>query len=175
MAVNLSPLQFQSGNLQETLRTVLAETGLAPNRLQLEVTEGVLIRNVEETFAELGKCRALGIQILMDDFGTGYSSLSYFQRFCFDKVKIDKSFTQEITTSQSARAVIRAVISMSQQVGMGVVAEGVETEAQMIHLLDLGCTHVQGFLFSPAVAAGDIAQLLKAGPWLSDTDFVEAA
>ncbi len=148
VAVNLSPLQFQSGDLCATVASVLRETGLAANRLQLEVTEGLVIRDVERTFSELERLRALGIQILMDDFGVGYSSLSYFRRFPFDKVKIDRSFIDQITTSTAARAIIQAIIGLGETLGMGVVAEGVETEDQMRLLVEAGCTHLQGYLFS---------------------------
>ncbi|MDO6414251.1 EAL domain-containing protein [Sphingomonas sp. BIUV-7] len=151
VAVNLSPLQFQAGDLCATVAGILKETGLEANRLQLEVTEGLVIRDVERTFSELERLRALGIQILMDDFGVGYSSLSYFQRFPFDKVKIDKSFVDQITTSRAARAIVQAIVGLGDTLGMGVVAEGVETEDQMRLLVEAGCTHLQGYLFSPPV------------------------
>ncbi|KAK0349659.1 hypothetical protein LTR94_032175, partial [Friedmanniomyces endolithicus] len=148
VAVNLSPLQFHGGQLHETVQAVLDATGLPAHRLQLEVTEGLVIRDVERTFHELERLRALGIQILMDDFGVGYSSLSYFKRFKFDKVKIDKSFVDNVTTCRASRSIIKAVVGLSEEMEMGVVAEGVETEEQMWALIDLGCTHLQGYLFS---------------------------
>jgi diguanylate cyclase (GGDEF)-like protein len=148
VAVNLSPLQFQAGDLSVTVQKVLEDTGLAANRLQLEVTEGLVIRDVDRTFTELERLRALGIQILIDDFGVGYSSLSYFQRFPFDKVKIDKSFVDQITTSRAARAIVQAVVGLGEELGMGIVGEGVETEEQMHALVAAGCTHLQGYLFS---------------------------
>lgn len=153
VAVNLSPLQFHGGHLHETVRSVLDATGLPPHRLQLEVTEGLVIRDVERTFHELERLRALGIQILMDDFGVGYSSLSYFKRFKFDKVKIDKSFVDNVATCRASRSIIKAVVGLSEEMEMGVVAEGVETEEQMQALLELGCTHLQGYIFSKAVPA----------------------
>ncbi|WP_084455782.1 sensor domain-containing phosphodiesterase [Novosphingobium rosa] len=153
VAVNLSPLQFLSNRLIATVREALDVSGLAPQRLQLEVTEGLLIRDVDRTFAQLEQLRALGIQILIDDFGVGYSSLSYFQRFIFDKVKIDKSFINDIATSSAARAIVQAVVGLGQELGMAVVAEGVENEEQMGLLVSLGCTHLQGYLFSHPISA----------------------
>ncbi|WBO23853.1 bifunctional diguanylate cyclase/phosphodiesterase [Sphingomonas abietis] len=162
VAVNLSPLQFQSGDLSQTVESVLQDTGLAANRLQLEVTEGLVIRDVERTFMELERLRALGIQILMDDFGVGYSSLSYFQRFPFDKVKIDKSFVDHITTSRASRAIVQAVVGLGEQLGMGIVAEGVETEEQMHALVAAGCTHLQGYLFSKPLTTIEMDERLSA-------------
>ena len=164
VAVNLSPLQFQTDGLCETVRDVLAATGLAAHRLQLEVTEGLVIRDVERTFVELERLRSLGIQVLMDDFGVGYSSLSYFERFSFDKVKIDKSFVDGISSSRSSKAIVKAVIGLGQELGMGIVAEGVETEEQMHHLIELGCTHLQGFLFSQPLSASMVANSLGSIP-----------
>ncbi|WP_206239257.1 sensor domain-containing phosphodiesterase [Novosphingobium terrae] len=158
VAVNLSPLQFLSNQLIATVREALKVSGLAPQRLQLEVTEGLLIRDVERTFAQLEQLRELGIQILIDDFGVGYSSLSYFQRFIFDKVKIDKSFINDIATSSAARAIVQAVVGLGQELGMAVVAEGVENEEQMGLLVGLGCTHLQGYLFSHPISAKALAR-----------------
>ncbi|USI74629.1 EAL domain-containing protein [Sphingomonas morindae] len=160
VAVNLSPLQFQGGALCEQVRAILAETGLDPHRLQLEVTEGLVIRDVEATFHELNRLRAQGIHIHLDDFGVGYSSLGYFQRFRFDTVKIDKSFVDTIATSASARAIIGAVVGLGGALGMKVVAEGVEEAAQMELLVALGCTHLQGYLFSRPVSAEAVRALL---------------
>jgi diguanylate cyclase (GGDEF)-like protein len=162
VAVNLSPLQFQAGNLSATVQRVLQDTGFTANRLQLEVTEGLVIRDVDRTFTELERLRALGIQILMDDFGVGYSSLSYFQRFPFDKVKIDKSFVDQITTSRAARAIVHAVVGLGVELDMGIVAEGVETEEQMHALVAAGCTHLQGYLFSKPLTTAEINDGLPA-------------
>ncbi|WBO23850.1 sensor domain-containing phosphodiesterase [Sphingomonas abietis] len=164
VAVNLSPLQIQAGRLSATIREVLDQTGLPADRLQLEVTEGLVIRDVERTFIELERLRALGIQILMDDFGVGYSSLSYFERFRFDKVKIDKSFVSNLSPSQSSKAIIKAVIGLGRDLGMGIVAEGVETREQMEELVRLGCTHFQGFLFSEPLGASMIAGFSQTFP-----------
>lgn len=162
VAVNLSPLQFESDALLESVRATLADTGLQPGRLQLEVTEGLVIRDVERTFQQLEALRALGIQILIDDFGVGYSSLSYFQRFPFDKVKLDKSFIDDVETSRTARAIVTAVVGLGQALDMGVVAEGVEREAQMKILTELGCTHLQGYYFSAPLPASALRGLISA-------------
>lgn len=160
VGVNLSPLQFESGDLVETVRSVLDRTGLAPWRLQLEVTEGLVIRDVELVFSILDNLRGLGIQILMDDFGVGYSSLSYFERFPFDKVKIDKSFVSKMLESPVSAAIIEAVVGLGKRLGMGIVAEGVENEAQMQALVQIGCTHLQGYLISKPRPATDFAHIL---------------
>ncbi len=160
VAVNLSPMQFLSGKLIETVQRAIDDSGIRADRLQLEVTEGLVIRDVERTFEQLEELRALGIQILIDDFGVGYSSLSYFQRFTFDKVKIDKSFVDEIATSRAAKAIVQAVVGLGHSLDMGVVAEGIETEEQMRILIASGCTHLQGYLLSKPVSARTLQQLL---------------
>ncbi|HEY8604409.1 sensor domain-containing phosphodiesterase [Tsuneonella suprasediminis] len=160
VAVNLSPLQFHSGKLIETVGRAINDSGIRANRLQLEVTEGLVIQDVERTFQQLEELRALGIQVLIDDFGVGYSSLSYFQRFPFDKVKIDKSFVDEIATSRTAKAIVQAVVGLGSALGMGVVAEGIETEEQMRLLIAGGCTHLQGYLLSKPVSAHVLQQML---------------
>lgn len=173
VAVNLSPLQFVSGRLVDQVRHSLQASGLAPNRLQLEVTEGLVIRDVEGTFRQLEELRTLGIQVLIDDFGVGYSSLSYFERFPFDKVKIDKSFVDTITSSRASKAIVQAVVGLGNELGMGVVAEGVETEEQMHVLIKLGCTHLQGYLFGrplPSVAFRDLIAATQPGPRLQFGD-----
>jgi len=160
VAVNLSPQQFKSGDLVPTVRAALQRTGVDPQRLQLEVTERLVIENTQETFTQLEELRSLGIQILMDDFGVGHSSLSYFQMFPFDKVKIDKSFIADIESSKTARAIVEAVIGLGRQLSMGVVAEGVECEEQRDLLSDLGCTHLQGYFFGKPVPLQQVAQLV---------------
>lgn len=172
VAVNLSPLQFISGNLCQIVRNAIETFKLRADRLQLEVTERLVIRDVERTFEQLEQLRALGIQILMDDFGVGYSSLSYFQRFPFDKVKLDKSFVQEIATSREAKAIISAVIGLGDELNMGVVAEGVETEEQMRLLIANGCSYLQGYLFSRPVSSDLIAKILNCA---RDTDVSDSA
>lgn len=167
VAVNLSPLQFQSGRLCSSIKGILRDTGLAPERLQLEVTEGLLIRDVDRTFQQLEDLRALGIQILMDDFGVGYSSLSYFQRFRFDKVKIDRSFVDTAPSEVVSQAIIKAVAQVGATLNMGVVAEGVETNRQLEILADLGCTHVQGYLLSRPLPRQLVHNFLNNVSWPS--------
>lgn len=156
VAVNISPMQVHAGDLCQVVSHVLNSTGLDPQRLQLEVTEGLFLRDVDHTFRTLAQLRALGIQILMDDFGVGYSSLSYFERFRFDKVKIDQSFVRQMLSSQASSAIIQAVVGLGRKLGMGVVAEGVETAEQMTALIDAGCTHLQGYLLSKPLRKADV-------------------
>jgi diguanylate cyclase (GGDEF)-like protein/PAS domain S-box-containing protein len=148
LSVNLSPLQFMPGHLIATVERVLAETGLDAARLDLEVTEGLLIKDAETALEILAGLKALGVQISMDDFGTGYASLSYFRMFPFDKVKIDRSFVNDMMGNPQARAIIRSVIGLGQGLGMPVIAEGVETQEQFDTLRAEGCNQVQGFLIS---------------------------
>ncbi|HEX6374769.1 MAG TPA: EAL domain-containing protein [Allosphingosinicella sp.] len=148
LSVNLSPVQFTQGDLAAEIEDVLAETGLDPARLELEVTEGLLIKDAEKAIAILERVKALGVQIAMDDFGTGYSSLSYFRMFPFDKVKIDQSFIRDMIDNPQARAIIRSVIGLGRGLRMPVVAEGVETAAQLDALRVEGCDQVQGYLIS---------------------------
>lgn len=173
VAVNLSPLQFQNDRLCETVRQVLKDTGLASERLQLEVTEGLLIRDVDRTFRQLQQLRSLGIQILMDDFGVGYSSLSYFERFPFDKVKIDRTFVDTAPTSAASQAIIKAVAQLGTTLGMGVVAEGVETKEQLQLLTTYGCSHVQGYLTGrPMTPADAYDAVLTEQKTVENQDFV---
>ena len=148
LSVNLSPLQFLQADLVGAVERVLAETGLAPARLELEVTEGLLIKDANGALAILQALKALGVQISMDDFGTGYSSLSYFRMFPFDKVKIDRSFVADMILNPQARAIIRSVIGLGHGLGVPVVAEGVETPEQLDALRDEGCDQVQGYLIA---------------------------
>ncbi|HLL31878.1 MAG TPA: EAL domain-containing protein, partial [Allosphingosinicella sp.] len=148
LSVNLSPAQFTQGDLAAEVEAVLAETGLDPSRLELEITEGLLIKDSGKAILILERLKALGVQISMDDFGTGYSSLSYFRMFPFDKVKIDQSFIRDMIDNPQARAIIRSVIGLGRGLGMPVVAEGVETEAQLEALRAEGCDQVQGYWIS---------------------------
>ena len=148
IAVNLSPVQFTQGDLAAEVEAIVAETGLDPSRLDLEITEGLLIKDSDRALAILRRLQALGVKISMDDFGTGYSSLSYFRMFPFDKVKIDQSFIRDMIDNPQARAVVRSVIGLGRGLGMPVVAEGVETDAQFQALIAEGCDQVQGSLIS---------------------------
>ena len=145
IAVNLSPVQLLSGDFADDVMSVLTTAGLDPTRLELEVTEGFLIRDTTRAIDILQRLKAIGCQISMDDFGTGYSSLSYFRLFPFDKVKIDQSFIRDMANDRQARAIVQAVIGLGRGLGLSVVAEGVETEGQITMLRDEGCDQVQGY------------------------------
>ncbi|NTJ66589.1 EAL domain-containing protein [Agrobacterium rhizogenes] len=159
IAVNLSPIQFKHSDLPGLVQSVLVDTGLSPDRLELEITEGVLIADFERALATLGRLKALGARIAMDDFGTGYSSLSYLQSFPFDKIKIDQSFIRKADQSQSA-AIIRAVISLARGLDLPVIAEGVESEAQLTFLTREACNQVQGYLVGRPRPISDYARYL---------------
>ncbi|QQO34682.1 EAL domain-containing protein [Bradyrhizobium diazoefficiens] len=161
IAVNVSPVQFRSKTLALKVAAALAESGLAPGRLELEITETVLIRDDAEALTILQQLRELGVRIALDDFGTGYSSLSYLHRFPFDKIKIDRSFISDIGQSDDSSPIVQAVVHMAAARHMATTAEGVETEAQRDVLRALGCSQMQGWLFSPAVPAAKLKQLLS--------------
>jgi diguanylate cyclase (GGDEF)-like protein len=163
IAVNVSPIQFRSETLSLKVASVLSETGLDPRRLELEITEAVLIADDDAALATLNQLRALGVHIALDDFGTGYSSLQYLQRFPFDKIKIDRSFVKEVTRNSSSASIIRAVVSIAADRNMITTAEGVETLQQRETVQNLGCTQMQGFLFSAARPAQEIRALLASG------------
>jgi diguanylate cyclase (GGDEF)-like protein len=161
VAVNLSPTQFRKNrNLVEHVKSALAAAALRPGRLELEITESVLLADNELALKILVKLKELGVKIAMDDFGTGYSSLSYLRRFPFDKIKIDQSFVQDSSSADSL-AIVKAVVGLGQSLGMTTTAEGVETEAQLNMIREQGCTEVQGFLFSVPLSATSISHLLE--------------
>ena len=164
LAVNVSPIQFRSQSLSLKVAAVLAETGLDPRRLELEITEAVLIADDDAALVALNQLRALGVHIALDDFGTGYSSLQYLQRFPFDKIKIDRSFVKEVTRNSSSASIIKAVVSIAADRSMITTAEGVETLLQRETVQNLGCTQMQGYLFSAARPAHEIRTLLAACP-----------
>ena len=161
VAVNLSPVQFKSRNLVAVVEAALDESGLPPHRLELEITETVMLQDTDATLATLHKLRDLGIRVAMDDFGTGYSSLSYLRRFPFDRIKIDQSFVREMETRSDCIAIVRAVTTLGCDLGMATTAEGVETREQFDELTRAGCTEVQGYLFSPAVPVEAVPELLR--------------
>ncbi len=160
VAVNVSPVQFKSGGLVQTIIGTLAASRLPARRLELEITEAVLIRDDEEALVILHQLRKLGVGIALDDFGTGYSSLSYLQRFPFDKIKIDRSFIKDVADANGSRSIVQAVVSIAAARNMTTTAEGVETPVQMEWLRALGCTEMQGYLFSPAISAAKMTELL---------------
>jgi diguanylate cyclase (GGDEF)-like protein len=160
IAVNLSPVQFRAGNLANSVLMALSASGLAADRLELEITEGVLLADTKETMEVLHRLRSLGVRIAMDDFGTGYSSLSYLRAFPFDKIKIDRSFVNDILCDQEAMAIVRAVTQLGRSLGMSTTAEGIETEEQLDQLRADGCTEVQGFLLGRPGSAESARALL---------------
>ena len=161
IAVNLSPAQFIRGDLLATVMTVLEETGLAAERLELEITEGVLMDNTERTLETLKQLRGLGVSLVLDDFGTGYSSLSYLHRFPLNKLKVDRSFVQRMGADPSARAIISAVVAMSHSLSLAVTAEGVETLDQFEMLRAEGCDTFQGYALSRPLPASQIARYMR--------------
>jgi diguanylate cyclase (GGDEF)-like protein/PAS domain S-box-containing protein len=162
VAVNLSPLQFRVGNLLSIVMDALKQSGLPAKRLELEITETLLLEKSSQVLATLHALRSLGVRISMDDFGTGYSSLSYLRSFPFDKIKIDQSFVRDLAANRDAQAIVRSIISLGTGLGVTVTAEGVETEAELSYLRAEGCHEAQGFLFSGARPNADIVGLLQA-------------
>jgi diguanylate cyclase (GGDEF)-like protein len=162
LAVNVSPVQFRSGTLALKIVAALAASGLPANRLELEITEAVLIRDDEAALAILHQLRAIGVRIALDDFGTGYSSLSYLQRFPFDKIKIDRCFVNDLAEPDGSSCIVQAVVTIAAARHMTTTAEGVETAAQQQLLRALGCSEMQGYLFSPAKPASELRQLFFA-------------
>jgi diguanylate cyclase (GGDEF)-like protein len=160
VAVNLSAVQFKNKRLYEMVEAVLRDTVLKPTRLELEITESLLLADNEPTLKTLHKLRALGVRISMDDFGTGYSSLSYLRSFPFDKIKIDRSFMRDLKSKGDSLAIIKAVIGLGHSLGMSTTAEGIETEEQLAAVREQGCNEVQGFLFSPPVSAAAVSEML---------------
>jgi diguanylate cyclase (GGDEF)-like protein len=159
ICVNLSPVQFRSRGLVEVVIGALATSGLRPGRLELEITETVLLADTEATLAVLHQLRGLGVRIAMDDFGTGYSSLSYLQTFPFDRIKIDRSFVKGVAEDIGSLNIVRAVAALAKGIGMATTAEGVETQEQLDAVKAEGCTEMQGFLFSRALPSRDIERL----------------
>ncbi|AWN47444.1 hypothetical protein DK419_14890 [Methylobacterium terrae] len=162
VSVNLSPVQFRGGDIDAVVIAALRDAGLDPRRLELEITEGVLLQDSESTLAILHRLKRLGVRIAMDDFGTGYSSLGYLRAFPFDKIKIDRSFVADLSVRPDALAIVRAVTTLADSLGMTTTAEGVETEEQLAHLRAAGCTEVQGYLISRPVPADAVAPMLGA-------------
>lgn len=168
MSVNTSPIDFRQPKFVESVESILEQTGLAPGLLELEITEGVLMQNVEATMSALNRLRALGVRLAIDDFGTGYSSLSYLRRFPIDVLKIDQSFIRGLNNDSSDAALVHAIISLGRSLELNVIAEGVETAEQLAFLKTHHCEVGQGYYFSEALPADAFAQLLAAGrpgPW----------
>ncbi|MBV9559993.1 MAG: EAL domain-containing protein, partial [Bradyrhizobium sp.] len=164
IAVNLSPAQFMHGDLVGLVHSILLETGLSPGRLELEITEGVLIEDFDRGLALLRRLKALGVRISMDDFGSGYSSLSYLQAFPFDKIKVDRTFVMNLGRNPQSAAIVRAVIDLGHGLEMSIVAEGVETIEQLAFLAEEGCDSVQGYLLGkPLPIAQYVAAVGRTG------------
>jgi EAL domain-containing protein (putative c-di-GMP-specific phosphodiesterase class I) len=161
IAVNLTAAQFLRSDVRTMVATILAETGLPPNRLELEITEGVLIHNTDGAARTLNELRAMGTRLVLDDFGTGYSSLSYLQRLPFDKLKVDRSFVQRMETDAGSCAIVKAIIAMSSSLNLKVTAEGVETTEQFQMLCALGCDELQGFLLGHPIPYENVERLLS--------------
>lgn len=163
VAVNVSTHQFYRGDIVRNVARVLRETGLPPEQLELELTETLTLEDSEDTVGIMQGLKQLGVLLTLDDFGTGWSALSYLRRFPLDRIKIDRSFTQDILSQREASAIVRNIISLGRDVGLSCIAEGVENADQLEYLKQQMCSEVQGFLFSPAVPAEEIASLVGAG------------
>jgi diguanylate cyclase len=161
VAVNVSPVQFRQSDLAGVVAGILARTGLPASRLEIEITEGVLMEDAKRAGDVLDALRKLGVRIALDDFGTGYSSLSYLHAFKFDKIKIDKSFVTRLGDADDATIIVRAIAGLAQSLGLSVVAEGVETVPQLDMICDFMCTQVQGYLLGRPQVDGS-ADLVEA-------------
>ena len=161
VAVNVSAVQFRSANLCDRVSEALVTSGLEPGRLELEITEGVLIGDHAAVLGELNRIREMGVRVSMDDFGTGYSSLSYLHSFPFDKIKIDQSFIRGAIDEASSTAIIRAIAALGQSLGMTTTAEGVETEEQLDRVTSAGCTDIQGYLISKPLPLEGVSPFLQ--------------
>ena len=161
VAVNLSPVQFKEPNLVEIVDHALRASGLSPGRLEIEITETVLLKNTATTLETLRRLRGLGVRISLDDFGTGYSSISYLRTFPFDTIKIDRSFVHDLGGGTNSLAIVNAIVTLGQAFGMSITAEGVETAEQLRTLQAEHCTDVQGYFFSPPVPFADVADLIR--------------
>lgn len=161
MAVNLSPAQFSHQNVVELVERTLRETGLPPDRLELEITESLLIRNSDQALSVIHRLRALGVQVSLDDFGTGYSALNYLQRFPFDILKIDRSFTAELGRDGASLPIVEAIVRLAHGLKMRVVAEGLETPEQVALLRGIGCDAGQGYVFAKPLPPPEVEPLLR--------------
>jgi EAL domain-containing protein (putative c-di-GMP-specific phosphodiesterase class I) len=161
VSVNVSPLQFRHSDFVATVERILAETEFDPGRLELELTETVLLGNMDTAEAGMRRLKALGVKLALDDFGTGYSSLLYLRRYPFDKLKIDRSFVRSIEKAADAAAIVHAVVSLGRGLGMQVTAEGVETADQQLFLRAAGVHCMQGYRFGKAVSAAEISERLR--------------
>jgi EAL domain-containing protein (putative c-di-GMP-specific phosphodiesterase class I) len=160
IAVNLSPRQFKDAALPQLIANILLETGLPATSLGIELTESLMMENVDLAIATMRELKSMGMHISIDDFGTGYSSLSYLKRFPVDVLKIDQSFIQDIEHDKNGAAMVAAIISLSHELGLRVIAEGVETAGQLEYLRSRGCDEVQGYFFSRPLRCQDFEQVV---------------
>ncbi|MBN2971160.1 EAL domain-containing protein [Roseomonas aeriglobus] len=164
VAVNVSPVQFRNPGLAAVILQALSESGLPPQRLELEITESLFIDNPESTLASLHSLRALGVRVALDDFGTGYSSLSYLRAFPFDKIKIDRSFIIDLLNGDGATAIIKSITTLAEALGMETTAEGVENSDQLDILREQGCSHIQGYYFSKPISEVEVQRMIGTPP-----------
>jgi EAL domain-containing protein (putative c-di-GMP-specific phosphodiesterase class I) len=162
--VNVSPIQFRHRDFVAKVVDALEETGFDPTRLELELTEGVVVGDADAAEAAMMELRALGVHLALDDFGTGYSSLIYLRRFAFDKIKIDRSFLESMEATGESAILVHSIVHLGRALGLTVTAEGVETKEQHRFLQALGCHQLQGFLFSRPIPAADVDVLLGIAP-----------
>jgi diguanylate cyclase len=162
VAVNLSPVQFAREDLAEMIHSILLETGLSPRRLEVEVTESSVMSDQSRALHILRKLKAMGISVAMDDFGTGYSSLATLHAFPFDKIKLDQSFVRRLPDDLAAAAIVRTVLALGESLGMPVLAEGIESEAQWRFLSGAGCAKGQGYLFARPVSVAQLPAAIDA-------------
>jgi EAL domain-containing protein (putative c-di-GMP-specific phosphodiesterase class I) len=164
IAVNVSVVQLHQPDFVDQVRAALAQSGLPAHCLELEITEGAVVSNLTDVLDKLHEIKSLGVELAVDDFGTGYSSLSYLKQMPVDRLKIDQSFVRDIPSNPDDCAIVRAILAMASNLSLQVIAEGVESEAQLAFLHDEGCQEIQGFLLSPPVNADSfIARFRNAG------------
>ncbi len=161
IAVNLSPVQFKQADLEAILKRLTTVYDVAPSRIVLEITEGMLLEATDQTKAVLQGLQDMGFKTALDDFGTGYSSLSYLCNFKFDKIKIDRSFVTNVSSAITSRTIVQSVVSLGRGLGMRIVAEGVETEYEAVMMSHFGCTELQGYFFSRPLAAPQLTALIE--------------
>ena len=173
LAVNVSPIQFRREDFVESVQRILHETGFDPNRLELEITEGIFISDPDDTAETIRKLREIGVRIALDDFGTGYSSMSYLREFRLDRIKIDRTFVDQMSESVESRELVAKMIELGGALGLSVTAEGVETEDQARMLKESGCEELQGYLFSRPISAVELAETELVTSCLKDSENAE--
>ena len=164
VAVNVSAIQLQYGNIEQQVLQALASSGLPAAMLELEITESSLIDNPEQAQATLKRLKAMGVKLSIDDFGTGYSSLAYLRNLAVDKLKIDQSFVRDLTSSTDSRAIVTAIVQMAHSLGLSTIAEGVEDQASAEALLQLGCLEAQGYLYAKPLPEAQLSAFVRQHP-----------